>query len=318
MSRTLHAVSAVVVAAFCAGMPWPRTAEGIVIGGATTASAQAAARDATAVLRETRAALGGDAALDAVKAFTVSGTAARTADGFTKTLSLDLSVLLPDHYLNVRHDRDLAGPLEIDITYFAGFRGDTLIRRTDSSIPFPTDPWPQVPAEIARRERTMLQAQRQEFARLALVLFGRSFPSYDLQFGYVGTESADGRVVDMVDASSADGYRMRLLVDAATHLPSAVIYHAPREVTVAVQSTVTTKGDRVVSQSSPGAVPAVDPNGLPLVEHRVVPSDFKTQDGLTWPRRLTDTVSPREFSRIDFGKFRLNPKLDPKRFDVGR
>ena len=61
-----------------------------------------------------------------------------------------------------------------------------------------------------------------------------------------------------------------------------------------------------------------DLDDLPMVEHRLVPSNFRTQDGLNWPHRLTETVGTNVVSRTDLGKFRLNPKLQPKRFEIGR
>ena len=155
---------------------------------ATIVRAEAQARDAASILREMRTALGGDAALDAITSFTVNGTVRQTAGGFAKSLSIELSVLLPDHFLDVRRDRSSAGPMAVDISYYRGFRGDTLIRHTDSTIPFPPDPWPQTPAVVAQREREITLGNKQEFARLILVLFGRSFSGCELQFSCLGVE----------------------------------------------------------------------------------------------------------------------------------
>lgn len=274
-------------------------------------------RDAASVLGEMRAALGGDAVLDAIKSFTVGGSVRQTAGGFTRSLSIDLSVLLPDHFLDVRRDSDSAGPRAVEITYYKGFRADTLIRRTDSNIPFPPDPWPQTPAVVAQREREITLANKQAFARLALLLFGRSFDGYPLDFAYLGAEQRDGRAIDVLEATAADGYRMRLSVDAATHLPVLIVHLAPQGVMVSTSSKVAVRGNEVVSQT-PSSFPHIDISGLPMVEQQLTPSYFKVQDGVTWPHRLSETVGTEVVSRMDLGRFRLNPKLEPKRFDIAR
>jgi hypothetical protein len=57
---------------------------------------------------------------------------------------------------------------------------------------------------------------------------------------------------------------------------------------------------------------------LPKVEQSMVPSEFKPQDGVTWPRRLKEFVAGKVVRDVDFGKFRVNPSIDLKRFDIGR
>jgi hypothetical protein len=265
-----------------------------------------------------RVALGGEAALDAITSFTVDGSVRQTAGGFTKDLSIELSVQLPDRFLDVRRDTNSAGPRVVDITYYAGFRGDTLIRRTDSTIPFPPDPWPQIPAVVAQREREITLANKQGFARLAVILFGRSFGGYPLQFAYRGTERRGERAINVVEATAMDGYRMRVSIDAATHLPAMIAYSARQGVMVSTTSTIVTRGNEVVSQTPAGSLTVVDVAGLPIVEHRLAPSKFKAQNGVNWPHRLTETVGTDVVSQTDLGKFRLNPKLEPRRFEIGR
>jgi hypothetical protein len=236
----------------------------------TTAQFEAAqTRDTASVLREMRAALGGEAALDAIKTFTVDGSVRMAVGGFTKDLSIELSVLLPDHFLDVRRDTNSAGPREIDITYYKGFRGDTLIRRTDSTVPFPPDPWPEIPAVIAQREREMTLGNKQEFARLMLIFFGRSFSGYPLQLSYLGVEQREGRTVDVLQATGTDGSSMRVSVDAATHLPAMIAYLARQSVMVSTTSTVAVRGKEIVSQAPVSPPAPVDTDHLAMVEYRI-------------------------------------------------
>src|SRR6188768_2394092 len=112
----------------------------LVLAWAGTGGAQAA--DPDAVLSAMRAALGGDAALAAVQTMSATGSVTESHAGRSRSLSVEILALRPDHFMTVRRDSQSAGPMPIDITYYAGFRGDRLIRRTDSNIPFPPDPGP--------------------------------------------------------------------------------------------------------------------------------------------------------------------------------
>jgi len=276
-------------------------------------------QDAESVLAGMRKALGGDAALDAIHGFSASGSIAKHHDGFHKNLSLQLHALLPDHFLTIENDRDSAGPMNIDITYYRGFRGDTLIRRTDSTIPFPPDPGPQTPAAIAQREAEWLLTRKQEFTRLALVLFGKAFDAYPLTLSYEGRETVDGQAMDAIDGKAADGFVTRLYVDAATALPAIVAWKAPPGVMVSTSSTAIMRGGQMISQTPPGPLPSVDPPaGAPLLTWRLVPSEFKAQNGVNWPRRLKVMIGKDVVEEMRLGKLTLNPKLDPRKFVVGR
>ena len=268
-----------------------------------------------------RRALGGDAILDAIKTFTVSGDVRKTGGPVAKSLSYEVLALLPDHYMTIERDVDNAGFRPIDITYFNGVAGNTLIRRTDSNIPFPPDPGPQTPDAIAQRQQQQMLHRRQEFGRLTLALLGRSFDGYSWQFPAAGPETLGGRAVEFVEARAADGFTARLYVDASTHLPVVIAWHAPVNPVVVTtsSSTVVTRGNQVVSQSPPTvpAVPSGDPGGgTPDVMWKLELSDFKLQDGVNWPHRLKLLVETQVREDIRLGRFRLNPRLDPRRFAI--
>lgn len=280
---------------------------------------QAQTRDAAAVLAEMRQALGGAATLDAITSLSVRGTVRQTIDRFTKNFSTEFFFVLPDRFLEVRRDTGGDAPVPLDITYYNGFRGDTPIRRTDSSEPMPPDPVPGTPAVAAQWERALLLVKKQVFARVSLILFGRAFDSYPMQFDYVGVNLVDGRNVDVIEASAADGYKMRLSVDAVTHLPVAISYLAAQPFVFTTSSIVTVQDGRVTSESGSSPLPkAPAPGSLPIVEHRLVPSNFRLQDGLNWPRKFREEIGGKVVSSTDLGKFQINPSIKPSRFEVGR
>ena len=266
---------------------------------------------------DVRAALGGDAVLEAVKAFSVTGSLASSRGFAAKNFQYELMVMYPDHFMTIRRDTQSGAPIAIDITYYDGFRGNELIRRTDSNIPFPPDPGPQTPQAIAQRQADALLGHKREFARLTLLLFGNASSSYLLQFSYVGTDTELGKAVEIIEGRAADGHALRLSVDAATRLPARMTWQAPAPVVVTTSSssTVAVRRGETVSQTplSPPSVVVVPRPGAP-VTWEMVPSDFTTQNGLTWPRRIRVLIGERALDDMRFGRFKINPKIDARAF----
>lgn len=277
-----------------------------------------AQRDAAGVLAEMREALGGAAALDAVKTFSANGSRTLSSPMGTRRLGLEWFALLPEHFLEIRRD-STTGPMATDITYYSGISGVKLIRRTDSSLPFPevryTDNSPQA---VAARERVAVQRQAQSFARLLLVFYGTSTTSYPLQFSYGGVAQADGKSYEVIEATAADGFHCRLHVDSATHLPAMLTWmdEVPHIVTTTSTSTVTTSNGRVVSQSPPNvSSPVIPPGNRGLAPKRWLFTNFKVQDGIKWPRVIEEEFEGKR-DEIRLGSVKINPKIDARKFDI--
>jgi len=280
-------------------------------------------QDASTVLSAMRAALGGDAALDAIQTFSVGGTIHQTSGNYRRSLSIEVLAILPDHFMTIRRDLQSTGPMPLDITYYDGFRGNELIRYMDANIPLPPDPGPDTPDAIARRRAASLVRQQRTFARLVLLLLGKPVASYPLQFSYVGRETADDVPTDVVEARSTDGYSVRLHVNAQTNLPAFVSWQeaAPVFSSTMTMSRIVTRGGQVVSQTPPVAgAPLPDPASVttPIVTWKVLPTEFRVQNGLNWPRRIQVRFDRHDTEDMRFGSYRINPRIDPRRFIVGR
>jgi hypothetical protein len=53
---------------------------------------------------------------------------------------------------------------------------------------------------------------------------------------------------------------------------------------------------------------------LPPVLHQLRFEDFKTEDGLTWPHRFVEKVGDCVWTTTRVARYKINPKLDPKKF----
>ena len=66
---------------------------------------------------------------------------------------------------------------------------------------------------------------------------------------------------------------------------------------------------------APPAGAAPKPPGKP-VESRIYFADYRDVDGLQLPYRLRRAVGPDTVEETTFDRFRINPKIDPRRFEV--
>ena len=271
-------------------------------------------RDAAAVLAEMRQVLGGDAVLDSIQTLSFNGTRNQTFNGRGHTVSQEVFLLRPDHYLSIRRDYRPSGPRPIDITYYNGLRGDEPISRTDANIEFPPEPGPNSPEAAAERHKTRILSMKQELARVALVLLGRSLSSYPLDFTYVGATQQDGRAYEVVDGRATDGYVVRLAVDATTHLPVILSWIGPAEFITTTTSIAKMRGGEVVSQSPEQVLPAPaqNPGGT---ARRLELSEFKPQDGVNWPRRWRESTD-QSVQDLKVSRYRINPKVEVSRFEI--
>jgi hypothetical protein len=319
-----------------------------VVAGVLAASAARQPADAERVLAAAREALGGDAALAAVKSFSVSGSLMMNIGSRTLDQALNIDCELPDKFVREQTIRSQGPGVIIEVTHRDGFNGDELItetiRRDPLGLPMPPDinP-PRTPEQIAEGRRRQVLSNKHDFAKLALVLFAGSFSSYPLEFTYAGQLPMEhGAVADVVEVKGRDGFAFRLFVDVMTHLPTMISWRQAPMV-IATQSSVVTVsrgpgGAPIKPPPSPampppappekappggivysGVIPAGDPTaGLPLVEHQLSLGDYRTSDGLTWPHRLMDRVEGQVAEDVKLGKFRLNPKLNSRTFNPSK
>lgn len=196
---------------------------------------------------------------------------------------------------------------------------------------------PQQQQEAQRRTR--VTTLKQDFARLTLGMFAMSFGSYPLTFSYGGQAEAPQGKADVVDVKGPANFSARLFVMSDTHLPVMVSWTTP--VTPA-NIVITTPGQAKPATSQPGAIvvegPAPPPAGASKedrdayarevaalrqktmagakpIENRLYYSDYRDNDGLQFPFRLRRAIGSDTVEETTFDRFRINAKIDPKRFE---
>ena len=295
--------------------------------------AAAQAKDPAAILAAAHEALGGQARIDAVKTIVASGRTRQVRGENLVPIEFEISIELPDKYL--RRDEI---PAQESGPNASGFNGDELLQ--DPPLPAPPVPPPGMagrgrgpggapPNPAAARVLTL----KQDFARLMLGLLATPYRGYPLTFSYVSEAEAPQGTADVLEAKAADGFVMRLFISTTTHLPLMVTWKGP------VAGRGMARGP--VGASSRGAGPAPQPPTpqpaapqTPAVQvpaprgsgasatpptppdNRLYFAEYQDVNGLQLPFRIRRAVGPDTVEETTFDRYRINAKIDPKKFEV--
>lgn len=251
-----------------------------------SAPSQASIDAAAKIIAAVRQALGGETKIAAVKTFTATGRTRQVRGDNLVPIEFEIACELPDKYM--RKDEVPAqesGPTS------TGFNGNQAIL-----LPLPSPP----PPDAARLARAT--AAKQDFARLMLGMFGGSSSAYPLTFAYVGQAESPTGKADVIDARGPANFTARLFVYSDTHLPIMVSWQAP--------APNARGGPGPQARGGAPAAPA------PMVENRMYYADYHEVDGLQLPFRLRRAVGADTVEETTFDRYRINAKIDGKKFDV--
>lgn len=199
----------------------------------------------------------------------------------------------------------------------------------------------QTPEQKAIADKALVLQQKKEFARMALAMFGQSFSSFPLEFAYAGeAEAADGKA-HVIDVKGADDFSGRLFVDQKTSLPLMMSWMAkePLQMTMGSRggapmgagqtfsmgggATFTAGGGQQMTEEQRKQAQAdmearmkeAEANRR-TVEHRLYYSNFKSVGGVKLPHTFQRSIDGKPTEEMTFEQIRINPKIDPKKFEI--
>ena len=282
------------------------------------AGAQSPAPDAAAgVLTAARDALGGEKKLSAVKTIVATGRTRQVRGDNLVPIEFEIAIELPDKY--ARKDEI---PAQESGPTTSGFNGEELIQ---FPVPGPPParaggPPPPTPEQMAAASRMRLSAVKQDFVRLTLGMFASSFSSYPVTFSYVGKAEAPQGKADVLDVKGPAGpgaFAARLFVNDTTHLPIMISWTAPAPPMRGGPprgGPPPARGD--APPPSPPGSPAASAPQPPPPESRLYFADYRDVNGMQFPFRLRRALGPDTVEETTFDGFKINGKIDPRKFEV--
>lgn len=286
-----------------------------------------------------RAALGGEDALAGVKTVAIEGSLTRPRpDGTSSASDIELLVELPDRYVRKEVFAQM-GPTQI--TRRTGFNGADLIEEVDtppsagggmimrfgSGAAMPGGQ--ATPEQIEKQRQATLLANRREFARLSLGMFGAAPSAYPLEITYGGqAESADGKA-DILELKHQDGFAGRLFVDASTHLPLMLTWmdKEPLRLQVGGPGNIQVLGggghrpspeeiDKI-RQEMEQRMKEAEANRR-TVEYRVFYGEYRSVNGVRLPSKIQRMVDGTPAEELAFENIKVNSRIDAGKFRAGK
>lgn len=324
------------------GPPVPAGGAPPAVGRGAPPPSAAALERGSQVLADARKAMGGDM-LSSLTSIVATGQTRRVRGDNLVPIEFEIAIELPDKY--VRKDEV---PAEASDPTSTGFAGTEIIQLPLAPAGRPGGP-PAVtggrpggpaptPEQLAAQRAARLTTIKQDFARLALGLMPGSLESFPMTFAYAAQAQAPQGNADVLDVGGPGNFTARLFIHSETHLPIMISWQAPPSGVV-----VTTPGQPPPRTVAPGAVvvsapppPAADAPAeekeryakalaalrqkaqATPVEHRLYYADYRAVEGVRFPFRLRRAIGADTTEETTFDRFRLNTKVDPRKFAVGR
>ena len=178
---------------------------------------------------------------------------------------------------------------------------------------------------------------KQDFVRLTLGMFATSFSTYPLSFGHAGQAEAPEGKADVLDVKGAGNFSARFFIDSKTHLPLMLSWTTPPNLVPVVA------GQKPPANLPPGSVTFETPMPPPdsatpeqkkqfeadalaarkaamasarPTENRIYYADYRDVDGLKLPFRIRRAVGATTIEETTFDRYRINTKIDPRKFEV--
>jgi len=269
------------------------------------------------VLAETRRAIGGG--LSDMKTLVVTGRTRQVRGDNLVPIEFEIQAELPDKF--ARRDEFPAQDAGPAVT---GFNGDRFVQSPAPQPPpaRPGGPPPPTPQQLEAAARQQLMTAKQDFARLMLGLFASSYSSFPLSFTYAGQAEAPQGKADVLDVTGAGEFAARLFIDGKTHLPVMLSWQAR-------PAPARGRGPGGAAPGGPprggpppegaarGAAPASAPAPPAPVENRLYFAEYREFSGLQLPTRVRRAVAGETTEETTFDRFRINARVDPRRFESG-
>ena len=274
-------------------------------------SAQDSATKAQQLIRQARAALGGDK----LKSLSATGNYRRTFGQMEMSGEVNYDLLLPDKMMKTETMNPAPG---IEITRIETINGEDVWEDQQQHgggggmMIFRSGPGGPA-ADPKMAQAAMRQGIRSNFARFSIGWLLNTPSSFPIEFSFAGeAESPDGKA-DVLDVKGPDGFAARLFLDQKTHRPLMLTYNGkkPRVITQAVAAGAPRNPEEMEKQMKESEAEAAK---QPDVEYRIYLSDYREVNGVSIPHKMTRSIDNEVNEELEIKNVKVNPQLKPEKF----
>ena len=274
------------------------------------------------ILKQARAAIGGEELLQKIQGLGIKGQYRRILGERELAGDREISILLPDKYLV--EDAFNQGGLSTAVINTRGLNGEHAWNGTGGggggsmfirmSGPGGQQATPEQMEAIFRRQYQM------EFARYLLAILSMPPPSLAVEYKYAGESEVDDAHADVLEVSGPDGFAARLFFDKQTHVPLLLSYRGnkPRIMTqFTAPADRNLKPEEAIKKAKEEAdkrIAAGPPPKPEQVDFFIRLTDYKKVGGLLLPHKLTFLTETDVSEEFTVAKYQVNPQFKSDKF----
>jgi hypothetical protein len=270
------------------------------------------------LLKQARAAIGGEDALQKIQSLDIKGEYRRVFGEREMAGDREISISLPDKYLV--EDAMNPGGLSTAIVNFRGLNGPRAWMGTSGGggmvfkMGGPGGAKEPTPEEL---EAMLRSSHRKEFTRYLLAIMMMPPADFAVEYKYAGESDVEGAQAEVIEVTGPEKFAIRIFFDKQTHLPLLLSYRGnkPRIMTFNRSMDKNAKVDDAVKHAKDEAAKMSGEAPKPEeVDFFIRVTDYKKANGLMLPHKLTFLTEAVVSEEFQISKYQVNPQFKPERF----
>ena len=284
----------------------------------TTAFADSRAEE---VLKQARAAIGGEEQLQKIQGLQINGQYRRMFGERQLGGDREMRILLPNKYLV--EDAMNSGGLSTAMINTRGLNGEKAWTGSSGGggmvfrMAGPGGPQ-ATPEQMEARLRRIFSA---EFSRYLLAMILTPPSSLAVEYKYAGESDVEDVPAEVIDVTAADNFAVRIFFDKKSHLPLLLSYRGPkpRVMTMTRQANGTARSAEDIKKAREEAEKKMHAEGPVTppeeVDFYIRLTDHKKVGGLTLPHKFTFLAGDEVSEEFEISKYELNPQFKTDQFE---
>jgi hypothetical protein len=276
------------------------------------------------ILKQARAAAGGEEQLQKVQGVQITGQYRRVFGERQMGGDREISILLPGKFL-VEDSMSMGGmsTSNVNTKVLNGEQAWNANSGGGGGMVFRMGPSGQ---QISPEQmETLLRRQfRIELTRYLLALMLTPPESFPLEYKYAGESDVDDAKVDVIDATGPDKFAIRIYFDKESRLPLLLSYRGVKPRIMTMNRPAGSGGGAVSTARPEDIKKAQEDAHKKLAETPPVPeevefyirlADHKKVSGVTLPHKLTFLTESEVSEELEIKKYQLNPQFKADKFE---
>ena len=271
------------------------------------------------ILKEARAAIGGEELLQKIQSLSIKGQFRRIQGEREVAGDREVSILLPDKYLI--EDAFNSGGLSTAMISTRGLNGEHAWSGTNGGggsrfIMNGQGGQQPTPAQI---EAIIHRQYQIEFTRYLLATLVMPPPSLAVEYKYVGESDVEDAHADVIEVTGPDKFTVRLFFDTQTHMPLLLSYRGrkPRSITnidLSKDKNMKPEDIKKAKDEAEKKIRAAAQAPPEQVDFFIRLTEYKKVSGLLLPHKLTFLTESEVSEEFQVARYQLNPQFKPDKF----